>query len=286
MSTEYDVLLAANKNFRADKKAEISYIFSCEEYQELEREYGIRHTAGKGGTFLQALHLLEWVHQNIRHKGNYDNSDPQDALHLLSLAYKKEGFGVNCLAMTIVLAECLLAAGMYARVVYMMPAAAADGDNHVVAEVFITEWNKWILLDPTYGSYCADDSGTVLNLYDIRNLVSSGGGYSFSKNLDYNGERVSDLEDIKEYYAKNLFFLRSKSVQGYGVHREFGNMLELAPAGFDVHERMVANLQYRIKEYGACKLFSDWLAYERELCNRYIDINTFYQPPFKKGGKS
>ena len=94
------------------------------------------------------------------------------------------------------------------------------------------------------------------------------------------------LEDIKEYYAKNLFFLRSKSVQGYGVHREYGNMLELAPAGFDVHERMVANLQYRIKEYGACKLFSDWLAYESELCNRYIDINTFYQPPLKKGGKS
>ena len=93
MSTDYDALLTANKNFRADKKAEISYIFSGEEYQELEREYGIRHTAGKGGTFLQALHLLEWVHQNIRHKGNYDNSDPQDALHLLSLAYKKEGFG-------------------------------------------------------------------------------------------------------------------------------------------------------------------------------------------------
>lgn len=93
--------------------------------------------------------------------------------------------------------------------------AANDGDNHVVAEVFITEWNKWIMLDPTYGSYCQDSSGEVLNLYEIRKRIINAEEYSFSDKLNYNGECVSDLEDLKEYYAKNLFFLRSKAIQGY-----------------------------------------------------------------------
>lgn len=215
MVKDYSALLSENQSFRADYPAEITYVSGCKEYEVLEKEYGIHETAGNGSTFLQAVNLLEWVNKNIRHKGNYDNSDPQDALHLLSLAYKKDNAGINCLSMSIILSECLLAAGIYARVVYMMPQAANDGDNHVVAEVFITEWNKWIMLDPTYGSYCQDSSGEVLNLYEIRKRIINAEEYSFSDKLNYNGECVSDLEDLKEYYAKNLFFLRSKAIQGY-----------------------------------------------------------------------
>ena len=120
----------------------------------------------------------------------------------------------------------------------------------MVAEAFIAEWNKWIMLDPTYGSYCCDSSGEVLNLYEIRKRIINDEEYFFSDKLNYNGETVSDLADLKEYYAKNLFFLRSKARQGYGMHREYGDMVEMAPINFDVHERMLLNLQYRIHEYG------------------------------------
>ena len=279
MGMDYPALLGENQSFRSDYPAEIKYVFSCKEYESLEKEYGIRETAGKGSTFLQAVNLLEWVNKNIRHKGNYDNSDPQDALHLLSLAYIKDNTGINCLSMSIILSECLLASGIYARVVYMMPKAADDGDNHVVAEAFIAEWNKWIMLDPTYGSYCCDSSGEVLNLYEIRKRIINDEEYFFSDKLNYNGETVSDLADLKEYYAKNLFFLRSKARQGYGMHREYGDMVEMAPINFDVHERMLLNLQYRIHEYGECDLFTDWMSYESQLDNRYVDIESFYEPP-------
>ncbi len=94
--------------------------------------------------------------------------------------------------------------------------------------------------------------------------------------MNYNGEIVDDIEDVKNYYAKNLFFLRCKSVQGYGQHREYGNILEIAPIGFDVHKRMVKNLLFRIKEYGDFEMFRIWMKYEESLENKYIDVNSIY----------
>lgn len=101
----------------------------------------------------KALNLLTWINGHIRHTGNYDNSDKQDALTLLEIAFDKD-YGINCLAMSIVLCECLLAVNIKARVMYMMPKSTKDGDNHVVVEAFVSDLNKWIMLDPTYGSYC------------------------------------------------------------------------------------------------------------------------------------
>lgn len=81
----------------------------------------------------------------------------------------------------------------------------------------------------------------------------------------------------KEYYAKNVFFFRCKSRQGYGAHSEYGNMLEIAPIGFSVHERMVDNLKYRIRTYGEFDIFTRWLEYEKSLDNIYVGISCFYK---------
>ena len=85
-----------------------------------------------------------------------------------------------------------------------------------------------------------------------------------------------DIEDIKAYYKKNVFFFRCKSIQEYGSHREHGNMTEITSKGFNVHERMVKNLQYRMKLYGESEYFVKWLKYESELENVYISEDAFY----------
>jgi len=253
---------------------EIIYRPDDPEYKELEEKYHLSDIVGENDLD-KALNLLAWVNKHIRHTGNYDNSDKQDALTLLELASDKD-YGINCLAMSIVLCECLLAVNVKARVMYMMPESTEDGDNHVVVEAFVSNLDKWIMLDPTYGSYCLDAQGIILNLYELQSMIAGQEEIHFSKTINYNGEVVEDLEDVKDYYAKNLFFLRCKSVQGYGEHREYGNILEIAPQGFDVHKRMVANLQFRIREYGDCEIFQKWLHYEENLQNQYVEIDKIY----------
>lgn len=196
----------------------------------------------------------------------------------MNLAYEKD-YGINCLAMSIILCECLLAVNVKARVMYMMPFDAEDDDNHVVVEAYISELQKWIMVDPTYGSYCMDTTGKILNLYEIRQCITFDEDYIFSYTINYNGVKVEDIDDVKNYYAKDLFFLRCKSVQGYGKHREYDNILEIAPVGFDVHERMIRNLQYRIKTYGEHELFKKWMEYEAGHKNEYIDIKAIYEVP-------
>ncbi len=263
--------------FQASDEITIQYERNEPEYALLEDNYHISEIAGKSD-LEKALNLLGWVNQHIRHKGDYDRSDKQDSLTLLEAAFDKD-YGINCLAMSIVLCECLLAVKIKARVMYMMPQNVEDDDNHVVVEAYVSDLNKWIMLDPTYGSYCINSEGKILNLYEIRNHIVRDEAYRFSENMNYNGTKVDDIDDVKDYYAKNLFFLRCKAVQGYGKHREYGNMLEIAPAGFDVHKRMVENIRFRIKMYGDLELFRIWLAYEETLQNKYIAIESIYYSP-------
>lgn len=274
MNKDYISAIKENVRFQVSHEIEIEYRKQEPECRELEEQYLLSSIAA-GSDLEKAVSLLSWVNSHIRHTGNYDNSDRQDALTLLKIAFDKD-YGINCLSMSIILCECLLAVSVKARVMYMMPKAVEDGDNHVVVEAFIPELNKWIMLDPTYGSYCMDAEGDILNLYEIRNCIAEDQMYYFSKDMNYNGESVDDIEDVRNYYAKNLFFLRCRSVQGYGQHREYGNMVEMAPAGFDVHRRMIENLKYRTRTYGDFEPFRVWMQYEESLDNQYIDINSIY----------
>lgn len=252
----------------------ITYKIDSVEFKELKEKYHLEDLVGLSD-FQTCENVLKWVNKNIIHTGNYDGSDRQDALTLLARAYQTQK-GINCLSLSIVLCECLLALGIRTRVVYMMPEDVEDGDNHVVVESYISELSKWVMLDATYGSYCYDAHGTILNLREIREVINTGIDYVFSDLLNYNGETNLDIEDIKAYYKKNVFFFRCKSIQEYGSHREHGNMTEITSKGFNVHERMVKNLQYRMKLYGESEYFVKWLKYESELENVYISEDAFY----------
>lgn len=245
------------------------------EYKELRDKYNLDDLVGLSN-FETCKNVLCWLNKNIIHTGNYDGSDRQDALTLLERAYQTQK-GINCLSLSIVLCECLLALGIRTRVVYMMPEAVEDGDNHVVVESYISELSKWVMLDATYGNYCFDICGIPLNLREIQEVINANLDYNFSDSLNYNGETNLDIEDIKAYYKKNVFFFRCKSIQEYGSHREHGNMIEIAPEGFNVHERMVKNLQYRMNLYGESEYFVKWLKYESELENVYISEDAFYE---------
>ena len=198
MNQEWIREIKENTVFQISGKTPVTYSFGEPEYAALIEQYHLAEIAGTGD-LEKSLHMLSWVNSHIRHKGNYDNSDTQDALTLLGAAFDKN-YGINCLAMSIVLCECLLALRVRARVMYMMPKNAQDGDNHVVVEAYVPDRIKWIMLDPTYGSYCLNSEGEILNLYEIRNCIAQDTEYYFSASMNYNGNPVDDMDEIKTFW--------------------------------------------------------------------------------------
>ena len=81
----------------------------------------------------------------------------------------------------------------------MMPRNVEDGDNHVVVEAFVSDLNKWIMLDPTYGCYCLTSEGKILNLYEIRNHIVRDKEYHFSETMNYNGTKHMVILNYSEY---------------------------------------------------------------------------------------
>lgn len=133
------------------------------------------------------------------------------------------------------------------------------------------------MLDPTYGCTCADEAGNLLNLMQLRERVAEDRPFFFPADIRYNGEKVEDLDDVRLYYAKNLFFLRCGQRQGYGEHREYRQMLEIAPEGLDVRRRMADNLRFRMEAFGAFSLLQAWKDFEERQESRYIRPEALYR---------
>lgn len=160
--------------------------------------------------FIGALKLLEWTFNHLLsneygdYKGQYYAND--------ILEYSKSNrITLNCLCHATVLTELLLATGYKAKKVYCLSCDVMPSENHVVAEVYINELNKWVMLDPTISGYLVDLNDMPLSIDDIRkNLISNhqmkiiyfnrfGGKINISQRLSF------DREGYFAYLCKDFF---------------------------------------------------------------------------------
>ncbi len=279
MKIDFCTGLREYKSFIKSDDKQFVYICDGKISSELRKIYGLTQITQESADFERIRRILHWTAAHLTHRGDYDNHDPQESLVLLDRYFDRKDAGINCLSLSIVLAECCLAVGICARVVYMMPREIEDGDNHVVVEAWAGDLGKWIMADPTYGCFVLDSADTPLSLPELRVALMENRTVHLSADAHYNGERDLDQTDILQYYAKNLFFFRCKLCQCYGAHREREGIAEIAPDGFDVHTRMVQNLLFRIAEYGESPIFKEWLSFEGALQNQYVNMASFCAPP-------
>lgn len=232
-------------------------------FSELEAKYELSKVAGNNSTLDKAINLLDWLSNNVYHDGSSFVQVEHNALALLEYSFKKgKDFGINCCNLSIILAECCLALGLKARAVYIMPFSPYDGDNHVVCEVWVSELNKWIMLDPTYNSYVMDINGSILNTYELRTVLANREKVVFSESLNYNGNYNQDKDEIIEYYAKDLFYFSCAEIHTFNSQRLKSNRhMFFVPTGYDVKRAILANTDYRIQNWGE----ADWLNERREL---------------------
>lgn len=255
----YAGILRMLDEFRDDgRKVELLYRMDTE-LDILKEKYQLLEIIGSGNDFSKIVALLQWEASHVFHKGNYDNHVKNTAMDLFNYAFDKGiDFGINCRSLSIALTECYLAVGIKARTVYLMPFSPNDGDNHVVCEAWSEELKKWIMVDPTYGVYLMDENRTPLNVLEIREKLAFQKELILSDGYHYNGSSI-DQKEIITYYAKDFFYFQIYMVQGYDTEKiENNSMLHVVPNGYDVKKSKLANIDYRIKNWGDSEGIQNW----------------------------
>jgi hypothetical protein len=223
----------------------IEYDFDCLPYRDLLNKYPIQKVAGYGSDFVRAQRINKWLAPRLKHNGTFDNSVECNSLALLDYCFDKKEVGINCLNKAKILEECCLALGIYARRIGLYPYSPYDQDNHVVTEIFDRKLQKWIMLDPTFGSYVWD--GVMpLSCYEMREHFAAHQPVSAvlpnqrartiqtltKNNMEYNA-----------YYAKNCFYFTVDFYNGFGTKKGVGYIL---PQGFDLKRNGIQNTQFAI----------------------------------------
>jgi hypothetical protein len=229
-----------------------------DDYQELHKAYNLCDVAGNGDDFFKAVNILKWISANIHHYGNYDNRIKNTAMDLFEYSFGKGNEkGINCCALSIAMTECLLALKIKARTVFIMPFSPYDFDNHVVCEVWIEKYSKWIMFDPTYNLY-ASHNEEFLSIIELRNLLSDQENVVFNDDANYNGNPINK-DEVLEYYAKDLFYFMLSDIQCSDPQDKSGRKyFHVAPVGYDTKKSSLANIDYRIKNNGASENLIKW----------------------------
>ena len=165
-------ILRNNLEFHEGADYELQYDFSHENYETLKNKYKIASTAKDGTEFERALRLMDEYAPRLKHKSDYDNHIPINALDLLEYSLDNKKHGINCRAKAQILNEMCLSLGIYSRKVWIMPYSGYDNDCHVVNEVWDSLRCKWVMLDITNNEYWVDENNTPLSVLEIRSKAA------------------------------------------------------------------------------------------------------------------
>lgn len=289
----YDIYTGLLKAFSlpSAEETDIHFLYDNEnpQFMQLKSAYPIEAIAGDGEDFSKAVHLLNWVSEHTYHKGDYDGAIAFNSLALLNYAYDKGSqCGINCVALAIILSECLLAVGLKARRVFLMPCSPYDGDNHVVTQVYIREMKKWVMLDPTLNAYFSNGQGEYLSLLELRNHLANQKPVFFNNEAKYNDDQwnIESTKENIEYFAKNLFYFQTSEMSSFGDGSavEEGTVpvnrsITLCPKGYDPKQIRLSNIEYRVKKYGTNPRVQSWIERVEKEEYTYCTSIDFEKPP-------
>lgn len=148
--------------------------------------------------------LLEWSSSQWQHNGSNTPSNP-DPLTILKEA--ETGNQFRCVEYGILAAAALNSIGIPARVLGLKTrdvAKVKSGAGHVVAEVYSTQFNKWIFIDPQF-NILPTKNGIPLNAVEFQEAIVKNTKQINLVNSE--GDIESDFEaDYIKWIGKYLYF--------------------------------------------------------------------------------
>ena len=217
----YYRLLAKDSNFARDDTVEIEFTYDFDDPRlaQLDAKWNLRETAGAGDTQSQALNLLHWLCAHTV-KGN-PQSLPEglrmDADALLDWSFDQPGNGPNGKHLSVILSECLLAVGVRAYVLWGFP-KVFNGQKACMVQAWLPEEDRWILLDPSFGTYFTDRTGRILSAPEARKRLGSG-----------------ELRDAS--MARNMYYFNRAQDTKVGMLDAAVEWVFLLPAGYEPAEK-------------------------------------------------
>lgn len=184
---------------------------------ETRKRFNLDSIAGNDDDISRIKNLLYWVHNNIRHDGNYGLPDGPITLTNIYDSVNSNHTGVNCRGLAIALTEALLAEGIPARYLTCEPRDyETDTECHVICVAWSESLNKWIWVDPTMASYVTDENGLLLHPGEVRYRLINDLPLILNEDANWNNETPQTKEYyLEEYMAKNLYFISSNMINKY-----------------------------------------------------------------------
>ena len=183
---------------------EFTYMDSSDgDLRALREDYGLDSIAGDGDELSRIMNLMLWVNENLEHDGSSQNPYPPNAENIIETCWNEDR-GVNCRMLAIVLNDFYLSMGFKSRFVTCKPHERDFNDCHVINIVYSTQFDKWIMMDPSFAGYFEDENDTFLDLFEVREKLVNDDELVFSSHLNHNGGRYTE-QTYRTYLAKNLF---------------------------------------------------------------------------------
>ncbi|MEY3243222.1 MAG: hypothetical protein RIR11_4661 [Bacteroidota bacterium] len=188
---------------------------------------------GRKSDVEKVLSVLNWTHQQWKHNGS-NMPSKSDALTILKEA--KNGKKFRCVEYGIVSSSALLALNYKARVLGLCTKkveTAKFSAGHVLAEVWLPEFNKWALIDGQY-NIMPVLNGVPLNAAEFQSAIAQKKKF---KLVDINGtvskwRRFLYLRFIRRYlYYFNVGFGEGSNINEKQKSIDGKTTLYLVPIG-------------------------------------------------------
>ncbi len=167
---------------------------------DFEYEFGNKEVLAflkKEGIETENHHDLETVRELLKQLSAVLSHDGMGHHHakgfgtIEQFVYAKEHDScTNCRGMAMIFSGIMRAYGFRSSYVELVPKEGQDEMIHVVCDVYVPEWKKYILVDPTVGAIYYRD-GKPLSLMELRNVLAENKWESLT--MDNFGQRKTDL---------------------------------------------------------------------------------------------
>ena len=159
-------------------------ICSYDFHTQLKERYDLSAVATADSDFGKTVQVLEWLTKHTFYSGMQMKLLKDDTLDILDYSFDKPfRNAINCRYRAIAFADCLVSLGIKAFPVCMVSSGFTG--SHFTCMVYISERDKWCSFDPSFGCWFTDESGNLLNIFEIRELFLQNKepivkGYSFN----------------------------------------------------------------------------------------------------------
>lgn len=196
---------------------------------DFSMKYKLNNIASSGSDFEKGVRLMRWVHHIL--------PSGQEAIHLTGCSpdevLSRNNKVVNCCNHAIILNAALLAIGLYSRCIWCKPFDVANLEYHVVNVVYISEYDKWIMLDSANQAVWYGYDDIPLGLMEIRQALAADVPIKIGNGeTEWNGRYISVRRKKYIAYMKKNCFRFSCYLKSSYLQEEETELVELVPKGY------------------------------------------------------